>query len=69
VIKDPRHGAEIPGHITSLEKDNPKFTFYKYGKGKAIYTGRPGRGKTLSGFVDDSISELYVKIGPNVLVV
>jgi beta-galactosidase len=59
-------GAEVLGNITSLDKDYPVITSNKYGKGRAIYIGMPARGEVLSPLLDDLISELYIKQGPDV---
>ena len=59
-------GAEVLGKITSLDKDYPVITANKYGKGKAIYIGLPARGEVLSPLLDDLISELSIKKGPEV---
>jgi beta-galactosidase len=59
-------GAQVIGNITSLDKDHPVITCNKYGKGKAIYIGLPARGEVLSPLLDDLMSELAIKKGPNV---
>jgi len=59
-------GAEILGSISSLDKDYPIITSNKYGKGKAIYVGLPARRETLDALLDDLITELAIKQGPNV---
>ncbi len=59
-------GAEVLGNITSLDKDYPVITANKYGKGKAIYIGLPARGEVLNPLLDDLISELSIKKGPEV---
>jgi beta-galactosidase len=41
-------------------------TSNKYGKGRAIYIGLPARGETLGALVDDLITELSIKKGPEV---
>lgn len=41
-------------------------TSNKYGKGRAIYIGLPARGEVLSPLLDDLISELSMKKGPDV---
>ena len=70
--KSPRYdviepkGAEVLGNITSLDKDYPVITSNKYGKGRAIYIGLPARDEVLSPLLDDLISELSIKKGPNV---
>ena len=58
--------AEVIGNITSLDKDYPVITSNKYGKGRAIYIGLPARGEVLSPLLDDLISELSIKKGPEV---
>ena len=57
-------GAEVIGNITSLDKDYPVITSNKYGRGKAIYIGLPARGEVLSHILNDLISELSIKKGP-----
>ena len=59
-------GAEILGCITSLDKDYPIITSNKYGKGRAIYVGLPAKDEVLSPLVDELITELGIKKGPNV---
>jgi beta-galactosidase len=59
-------GAEVIGNITSLDKDYPIMTSNKYGKGRAIYVGLPAKGEVLGGLIDELISELGMKKGPNV---
>ena len=59
-------GAEVLGTITSLDRDYPIMTSNKYGKGRAIYIGLPARGEVLSPLLDDFISELAIKRGPDV---
>jgi beta-galactosidase len=59
-------GAEILGYITSLDKDYPIITSNKYGKGRAIYVGLPAKNGVLDALVDDIISELSIKKGPDV---
>ena len=59
-------GAEILGSITSLDKDYPIVTSNKYGKGRAIYVGLPATVEILSPLLDELISELSVKKGPEV---
>jgi beta-galactosidase len=58
-------GADVSGIITSLDKDYPVITSNNYGKGKAIYIGLPARNEVLSPLVDDLISELLIKKGPD----
>ena len=57
-------GAEIIGSITSLDKDYPIMTMNKYGKGMAIYVGLPAKGEVLNLLLDELISELSIKKGP-----
>jgi beta-galactosidase len=57
-------GAEILCSITSLDKDYPIITSNKYGKGRAIYVGLPVRGEILNPILDELISELSIKKGP-----
>ena len=59
-------GAEIYGNIISLDKDYPIITSNKFGRGRAIYVGLPAKGEVLSGLLDEIISELGIKKGPNV---
>src|SRR4030042_3684927 len=59
-------GAETIGSLTSLDKDYPIMTVNKYGKGRAIYVGVPSNGNVLNPLLDDLISELSIKKGPNV---
>jgi beta-galactosidase len=64
-IMEPR-GAEVLANITSLDKNYPVITSHKFGKGRAIYVGLPARGEVLSPLLDDLISELSIKKGPDV---
>ncbi len=59
-------GADVIGNITSLDKDYPVITSNKYGKGRAIYIGLPARDEVLSPLLDNLISELSIKKGPDV---
>jgi len=59
-------GAEVLANITSLDKDYPIITSNKYGKGKAIYVGLPAKGEVLNPLLDDLITELSIKKGPDV---
>ena len=59
-------GAEIIGSLTSLDKDYPIMTSNKYGKGRAIYVGLPANGDVLNPLLDELISELSIKKGPDV---
>src|SRR5450759_1650511 len=59
-------GAEVVTSITSLDKDYPIITSNKYGKGRAIYVGLPAKGEVLNPLLDDLISELSIKEGPDV---
>ncbi len=59
-------GAEVLARITSLDKDYPVITYNRYGKGKAIYIGLPVRDQVLTPLMDDLISELSIKKGPDV---
>jgi beta-galactosidase len=59
-------GAEIIGSITSLDKDYPIITSNKYGKGHAIYVGLPAKSEVLSSLIDELISKLSIKKGPEV---
>jgi beta-galactosidase len=60
------HGAEVLANITSLDKNYPVISCNKFGKGRAIYIGLPARGEVLSPLLDDLISELSIKKGPDV---
>ena len=60
------NNAEVIGNITSLDKDYPIITSNNYGKGRAIYIGLPARDEVLSPLLDDLISELAIKKGPEV---
>ena len=64
-IIDPK-GADILANIISLDKDYPVITSNKYGKGRAIYIGLPSRGEIIGLLLDDLISELSIKKGPDV---
>lgn len=59
-------GAEVIGKLTSLNKDYPIITMNTYGKGKAIYVGLSADGNVLGGLVDELISELDIRKGPEV---
>jgi beta-galactosidase len=59
-------GAQVLASITSLDKDYPVMTSNKYGKGRAIYIGLPATGEVLDPLLDDLISELSLKKGPDV---
>jgi beta-galactosidase len=59
-------GAEILASITSLDKDYPIMTSNKYGKGRAIYVGLPAKDEVLNPLLDDLISVLTIKKGPDV---
>jgi beta-galactosidase len=59
-------GAEVPGMITSLDKDYPVVTSNKYGSGRAIYIGLPAKAEVLNLLVDDLIAELSIWKGPDV---
>ena len=59
-------GAEVLANITSLDKDYPIITSNKYGKGRAIYIGLPAKGEILNPALDDLISELSIRKGPEV---
>jgi len=64
-ILEPK-GATVIGTLTSLDKDYPIMTVNKYGKGRAIYLGLPAKGEVLGGLIDELITELGMKKGPNV---
>jgi len=59
-------GAEVIGKLTSLDKDYPIMTSNKFGKGRAIYVGLPAKGEVLGSLIDELITELGMKKGPNV---
>jgi beta-galactosidase len=59
-------GAEVLGRITSLDKDYPIMTSNKFGKGRAIYVGLPAISNVLNPLLDELISELDIKKGPDV---
>jgi beta-galactosidase len=59
-------GAEILGNIISLDKDYPIITSNKYGKGRAIYVGLTAKGEILNPILDELITELSIKKGPEV---
>jgi beta-galactosidase len=59
-------GAEILGSITSLDKNYPVITSNKFGKGRAIYVGLPAKEEVLGPILDELISELAIKKGPEV---
>jgi beta-galactosidase len=58
--------AEVIGRITSLDKDYPIMTSNKYGKGRAIYVGLPADASVLSPLLDELITQLNIKKGPEV---
>lgn len=58
--------AEIPGKITSLDKDYPVITSNNYGKGKAIYIGLPAKSEVLGKIIDELIEELSINKSPEV---
>jgi beta-galactosidase len=64
-VMEPK-GAEVLANITSLDKNYPVITSNKFGKGRAIYIGLPARGEVLSPLLEDLISELSIKKGPDV---
>jgi beta-galactosidase len=59
-------GAEVLANITSLDKDYPIITSNKYGKGRAIYVGLPAKSEILNPLLDELITELSIKKGPDV---
>jgi len=59
-------GAEILGHLTSLDKDYPILTSNRYGKGRAIYIGLPANSDVLNPLLNELINELSLKKGPDV---
>jgi beta-galactosidase len=59
-------GAEVLGFSSSLDRDYPLITSNKYGKGRAIYIGLPARQTVLSPLIEDLISQLGLKKGPEV---
>jgi len=64
-IVEPK-GAEVIGTLTSIDKDYPIMTSNKYGKGRAIYVGLPAKGEVLGNLIDELITELGMKKGPEV---
>lgn len=64
-LVEPR-GAQVLGHITSLDKDYPVITTNKYGNGTAIYIGLPADKALLDPVIDDLIKTLSIKKGPEV---
>ncbi len=59
-------GAEVIGSLTSLDKDYPIITSNRFGNGRAIYVGLPAKGEVLGRLLDDLITELGIKKGPDV---
>jgi beta-galactosidase len=59
-------GAEVLAAVTSLDKDYPVITANKYGKGQAIYVGLPAKDEILGPLLDDLVSALSLKKGPEV---
>lgn len=59
-------GAEVMGMLTSLDKDYPIMTSSRYGKGRAIYVGLPAKADVLGGLIDDLITTLGIKKGPDI---
>lgn len=59
-------GAEVLASITSLDKDYPIITANKYGKGRAIYIGLPAKEEILNPLLDQLITDLSLKKGPEV---
>ncbi len=59
-------GAKVLGSITSLDKDYPVITSHTYGKGRAIYIGLPARGEIINPIIDELITELSLRKGPEV---
>ena len=59
-------GAEVLGTITSLDRDYPIITAHNYGKGRAIYIGLPVKGEVLNPILDELITSLSIKKGPEV---
>jgi len=64
-IVEPK-GAEIIGTLTSLDKDYPIMSVNKYGKGRAIYVGLPAKSEVLGTLIDELITGLGIKKGPDV---
>lgn len=58
--------ASVLANITSVDKDYTIITSNKYGKGRAIYIGLPAKAEVLNPLLDDLISELSIKKGPDV---
>jgi beta-galactosidase len=59
-------GANVIGKITSLDKEYPIMTSFKYGKGRAIYVGLPADEGLMGPILDELIAELGLKKGPEV---
>ncbi|MFP5041699.1 beta-galactosidase [Parasediminibacterium sp. JCM 36343] len=59
-------GAQVLGSITSLDKDYPIITSNNYGKGRAIYIGLPAKGEVMNPIIDELITALSIKKGPDV---
>jgi len=59
-------GADVIGTITSLDKAYPIATVNKYGKGNAIYVGLPAERQLLDPLIDQLITDLSLKKGPDV---
>jgi len=59
-------GAEVLGTLTSLDNDYPVITSSRYGKGRAIYVGLPAKVEVLGDLIDDLITTLGIKKGPDV---
>jgi beta-galactosidase len=59
-------GAGILASLTSLDQDYPVMTSNRYGRGRAIYVGLSANAAALDPLLDDLISELGIKKGPEV---
>jgi beta-galactosidase len=59
-------GAEVLGHIVSLDRDYPVVTTHKFGAGTAIYIGLPAREELLAPILEDVIDHLAINTGPQV---
>lgn len=59
-------GAEVLGNINGLDRDYPIITSNKYGKGRAIYIGLPARQTILTPIIEELMSDIGIKKGPEV---
>jgi beta-galactosidase len=60
------NGAEVLGHLVSLDRDYPIITSHKFGTGTAIYVGLPARQEILNPILGDLIDQLAITTGPRV---